>query len=53
MELQHPKSIEEAVELLVTELPEKDRQSIRIMTEDHLFSLHFSLGSYICNGFGL
>ena len=50
---QHPKSIEEAVELLLTELPEKDQQVIRNMAEDQLSSLHFSLGNYIRNGFGL
>ena len=50
---QHPKSIEEAVELLLTELPEKNQQIIRIMGEDQLSSLHLSLGNYIRNGFGL
>ena len=50
---EHPKSIQEAVELLLTELSEKDQQAIRIMAEEQLSSLHFSLGNYIRNGFGL
>ncbi len=50
---QHPKSIEEAVQVLLTELPKKDQQVIRIMAEDQLSSLHLSLGNYIRNKFGL
>ena len=50
---QRPKSIEEAVKVLLTELPEKDQLIIRIMAEDQLSSLHLSLGNYIRNGFGL
>ena len=53
MGLMHPRTIQEAVELLLTELSEKDRQAIRIMAEEQLPSLHFSLGNYIRNGFGL
>ena len=45
VEPQHPKSIQEAVDLLLTELPEEDQQAIRIMAEVQLFSLHFSLGN--------
>ncbi len=50
---QRPKSIQEAVQLLLTELPEKDRQVIRIMGEDQLTTLHLSLGNRIRNEFGL
>ena len=50
---QHPKSVEEAVQLLLTELPEKDRQRTRMMAEEDLSSLHLSLGNYIRNEFGL
>ena len=50
---QHPKSIQEAVQVLLTELSEKDQQIIRIMAEDQLSSLHFSLGNHIRNEFGL
>jgi hypothetical protein len=53
MEPQRPKSIEEAVEVLLSELSEKDRQAIRIMAEQELSSLHLSLGNHIRNGFGL
>ena len=53
MEPQHPKSIREAVNLLLTELPEKDQQAVRMMAEEELSSLHFSLGNHIRNEFGL
>jgi hypothetical protein len=53
MRSQRPKSIEEAVQLLLTELHEKDQQVIKIMAEDQLSSLHFSLGNYIRDRFGL
>ena len=53
MKPEHPKSIKEAIQLLLTDLPEKDRQTIRIMTEGQLSSLHLSLGNYIRNEFGL
>jgi len=50
---QYPKTIQTAVEVLLAELPEKDREAIRIMAEDQLFSLHLNLGNHIRNGFGL
>ena len=50
---EQPKSIQEAVEVLLTELSEKDRQIIRMMAEEQLSSLHFSLGNHIRNEFGL
>jgi len=50
---QHPTSIEEAIQLLLTELSGKDQQAVRIMAEEELSSLHFSLGNHIRNGFGL
>jgi len=53
MGFQHPKSIEEAVRRLLTELPDKDQQVIRIMAEDQLSFLHISVGNYIRNEFGL
>lgn len=53
MASERPKTIEEAVELLLTELSEKDQQIIKIMAEDQLSSLHFSLGNYIRDRFGL
>jgi hypothetical protein len=53
MGFQHTKSIEEAVELLLSELPERDKEAIRNIAEEQLSTLHFSLGNYIRNGFGL
>ena len=53
MGFQYPTSIPETVELLLAELPEEEQRAIRIMAEDQLSSLHFSLGNYIRNGFGL
>ena len=53
MEPHRPKSIEEAVEMLLTDLSESDRQAIRMMSEEQLSSLHSSLGNHIRNGFGL
>ena len=50
---QRPRSIEKAVQLLLTELSDKDQQAIRIMAEQDLSLLHFSLGNHIRNGFGL
>ena len=50
---EQPKSIQEAVEVLLTELSEKDRQIIKMMAEEQLSSLHFSLGNHVRNGFGL
>ena len=50
---QHPKSIEEAVQLLLTELSEKDQEAIRNMAEEEVSSLHLSLGNYIRDGFAL
>ena len=40
---QYPNSIEEAVELLLTELSDEDRHAIRKMAEHELSTLHFSL----------
>ena len=53
MNPQHPKSIDEAVELLLTDLSERGRLAIRNMAEEELSSVHLSLGNYIRNEFGL
>jgi hypothetical protein len=37
----------------LSELPERDKEAIRYIAEEQLPSLHFSLGNYIRNGFGL
>jgi hypothetical protein len=43
----------EAVDLLVAILPLKDRTIIASMDENDLIDLHFSLGAYVRNEFGL
>ena len=53
MEPQHPKSIQEAVDVLLPELPEKDKEAIRNMAEEQLSTLHIYLGNHIRNSFGL
>lgn len=53
MEPQYPKSVDEAVELLLTKISDEDRHAIRKMAEQELSLLHFSLGNLIRNGFGL
>jgi hypothetical protein len=50
---QRPKSIKEAVQLLLAELSKRDQEAIKGMSEDGLSSLHLSLGNYIRNEFGL
>ena len=49
---QHPKSIHEAVELLLSEFPKGIRKQFGTSLRSG-FSLHFSLGNYIRNGIGL
>jgi len=48
-----PKTVDEAVERLISELPLKERASIANMAEIELNSLNIILGQYIQNNFGL
>ena len=48
-----PRTVKEAVDRLIKDLPLKDRTIIANMHEDELINLHFSLGMYIRNNFGL
>jgi hypothetical protein len=48
-----PRSISEAVSLLLTDMSLKDRTTLANMTEDELTNLNFTLGSYIRNAFGI
>ena len=50
---QYPQSIREAVEIPSSELSEKDKQAITNIPEQELSLLHFGLGNYIRNEFGL
>ncbi len=48
-----PKTVEEAVERLISELSLKDKAYLAKMTEEDLPSLNPSLGHYVRNAFGL
>ncbi|MHB1455299.1 MAG: DUF6794 domain-containing protein [Armatimonadota bacterium] len=50
----NPKSVSEAVDILIYEMSEKMEITIRSMSSpDDMGSLHFGLGLYIRNNFGL
>jgi len=49
----YPKSVEEAVDLLIDRLSIREKYQIAKMTQDDLTGLHFSLGLGIRNEFGL
>ena len=51
--VQYPKSVEEAVDLLIDKLSIREKYQIAKMTQDDLAGLHFSLGLGIRNEFGL
>ena len=48
-----PKTVEEAVDMLINQLSLKDRTTISNLAEDELINLHINLGQYIRNEFGL
>ena len=48
-----PKTVEEAVNRLIGELPLKDKTTIASMAENDLITLQFSLGTYIGREFGI
>jgi len=48
-----PRTVSKAVDDLIFKLPLKDKATIANMTEQELFSLHFSLGQYIRNKYGI
>jgi hypothetical protein len=47
------KTVDEAVEKLIAELPLKDKSTIANMAENDLVTLQFTLGSYIGSEFGI
>jgi hypothetical protein len=48
-----PKTVDEAVEKLIVELPLKDKTTIANMAENDLMTLQITLGSYIGSEFGI
>ncbi|WP_052294313.1 DUF6794 domain-containing protein [Desulfosudis oleivorans] len=50
---ERPKTIQEAVTLLIRKLPLKDRVRMANMAQDDLIDLHFTLGAWIRDNFGL
>jgi len=48
-----PKTVDEAVEKLIKDLPLKDKTTIAKMAEKDLMTLQFTLGSYIGSEFGV
>ena len=48
-----PKTIEEAVDKLISVISEEDKCTIKATKKEDLISFHFSLGMYIRNEFGL
>jgi len=48
-----PKTMDLAIKILLKEMKDKDRESIKQMKEDELIRLHRSFGRYIRNKFGL
>ncbi|MDX1708540.1 MAG: putative molybdenum carrier protein [Desulfobacterales bacterium] len=48
-----PKTIEEAIQLLIGKLPLKEKITIANMTEDELINLNANVGKYILDQFGL
>ena len=48
-----PQTIEQAVAVLLKQLPESEKDNIASMSRDSLINLHFGLGTQIRNDFGL
>ena len=48
-----PRTVDEAVERVLAKLSDSEKESISIMDEGELHQLHFSLGIWIRNNFGL
>lgn len=48
-----PKTVDEAVDQLISTMSEEDIETLRTTPEDDLILYHFSLGSYARNEFGL
>ena len=49
----YPKTVEEAIDRLISELPLKDRMAIANMTAEEASSLNYTIGTYVRDAFGL
>ena len=50
---EYPKTIDEAVDFVISEMSEEVRDKMKQMHEDELIGFHFSLGTWIRNNLGL
>jgi hypothetical protein len=48
-----PRTVDEAVDRLLSNMPLKDKSTVANMSHDELTNLHLTLGGYILNNFGL
>ena len=53
MDMKHPRTVKEAVLRLKNGMFEKDLERIKNMKKDKLITIHYGLGKYIRNCFGL
>ena len=51
--IEHPKTVDEAVDRLLSILTDKEIDELKSTAEDELIMLHFTLGRDIRNAFGL
>lgn len=52
-EVQCPKTLQEAVDQLISSMSEKGREKLINMPEEDLITLHVGLGDWVRNAFGL
>ena len=53
IEKERPEIIQDIADRVLVDMSEKDRETFKDMTEDDLSVLHFGLGMYVRNNFGL
>ena len=53
IEKERPKNVQDIADRVLTNMSEKDKETFKDMTEDDLSVLHFGLGMYVRNNFGL
>ena len=53
IQTKYPRTVEEAVDLLISSMPERDMGKLINMPEEDLIILHFGWGDGIRNAFGL